>query len=295
MWMQMQTMCPMSEQRHMQILRSKLDASVNFVEQQLTGFLESRYVRRSPNYFVAYLSSQTGCNRGCGMCHLTVTGQTQFKNADLTDFLTQYDTILKHYAQEAPAPVVHLAWMARGEPLANPTVTETSTQLLMALAERSQEHGLIPKFNMSTIMPKTMRKELVQCFPVITPTIYYSMYSVNPTFRDKWLPGAQNVHQALDQLAEYQYVTKKIIKIHGAFISGENDDLTDVSHMMHEVTRRGIRAEFNIVRYNPWSESQGVESTHLDAIHSLISEHMPCKMITRVGSDVSASCGTFVS
>jgi len=49
----------------MRILHSQIDASVNFVEQQLTGFIESRYVRREERYMIAYLSSQTGCNRGC--------------------------------------------------------------------------------------------------------------------------------------------------------------------------------------------------------------------------------------
>jgi adenine C2-methylase RlmN of 23S rRNA A2503 and tRNA A37 len=278
----------------MQVLRSQLDASVNFVEAQLVGFLESRYVRREPRYFVAYLSSQTGCNRGCGMCHLTVTKQTQFKNADQSDFLSQYDTILHHYAQDVPAPVVHLNFMARGEALANPTVTETSTELLGALAQKSQEHGLIPKFNMSTIMPVTMRKTLVHMFPVITPTIYYSMYSVNPEFRRKWLPAAQNVDQALDLLYEYQYVSKKIIKFHGAFIAGENDHVDDVRAQMHAIESRGLRAEYNIVRYNPYSPEQGVESAHLDVIQEIISEHMPCKIVSRVGSDVAASCGTFV-
>lgn len=278
----------------MQVLRSQLDASVNFVEAQLVGFLESRYVRREARYFVAYLSSQTGCNRGCGMCHLTVTRQTQFKNADLTDFVQQFDTILHHYALDAPAPVVHINFMARGEALANPTVTETSTELLGALAQKSRELDLIPKFNMSTIMPVTMKKSLAHMFPVITPTIYYSMYSVNPDFRRKWLPAAMNVDQALDLLYEYQYVSKKIIKFHGAFISGENDDLSDVRAQMAAIQERGLRAEYNIVRYNPYSPEQGTESPHLDQIHTLISEHMPCKIISRVGTDVAASCGTFI-
>lgn len=282
----------------MQVLRSQLDASVNFVEAQLVGFLvgflESRYVRREARYFVAYLSSQTGCNRGCGMCHLTVTKQTQFKNADLSDFVQQYDTILHHYAQDTPAPVVHVNFMARGEALANPTVTETSTELLSALAHKSRELDLIPKFNMSTIMPQTLRKSLVHVFPVITPTIYYSMYSVDPQFREKWLPAAMPVHQALDLLAEYQYVSKKIIKFHGAFIHGENDHVDQVRAMCDAITSRGIRSEFNMVRYNPFSPEQGTESLHLDTICSIINDHMPCKIISRVGSDVSASCGTFI-
>ena len=284
----------MSAHRHIQVMRSSQDASVNFVEQQLTGFLESRYVRREPRYFTAYLSSQTGCNRGCQMCHLTVTRQTQFKNADLTDFVQQYETILQHYTQDQPAPVVHLNFMARGEPLANPTITETSTELLSVLGQMSRDYNLLPKFNISTIMPVTMRKSLVEQFPVITPTIYYSMYSVNPQFRQKWLPAAMNTEQALDLLYEYQYVSKKIIKFHGAFISGENDNLTDVQHMMDAINSRGLRAEYNIVRYNPYSVDQGAESAHLDAIHACISEHMPCKIISRVGTDVNASCGTFV-
>ena len=284
----------MSELRHIQTLKSSLDASVNFVEAQLQGFLESRYVRREPRYFVAYLSSQTGCNRGCKMCHLTATAQTQFKNADLVDFVSQYDTILRHYQMDEPAPLVHVNFMARGEPLANPTVTETSTELLQALHQRSRDLNLHTKFNVSTIMPLTLRKSLVDCFPLVQPTIYYSIYSVDPVFRKRWLPGAMNVEAALDLLYEYQYVSKKIIKLHGAFIEGENDSLQSVAHMMEAVLKRGLRAEFNIVRYNPFDAGQGAETPHLDAIHSLIGEHMPCKIITRVGSDVHASCGTFV-
>ena len=62
------------------ILKSNLDQSVNFVENQLVGFLESRYVRKVDEYFICYLSSQTGCNRGCKFCHLTASGQTQLNH-----------------------------------------------------------------------------------------------------------------------------------------------------------------------------------------------------------------------
>lgn len=285
----------MNSERSLQVLKSELDASVNFVEQQLVGFLESRYVRRMPQYFVAYLSSQTGCNRGCRMCHLTATRQTQFKNADLSDFVSQYQTVLAHYEKDAPAPVVHLNFMARGEPMANPTVAETGTELLLRLGEISREHNLVPKFNLSTIMPRTLRKSLVDCFPIITPTIYYSIYSVEEQFRQKWLPGAMPVDQALDLLAEYQQVSKKIVKLHGAFIKGENDSDQQILAIVGAVNKRGIRAEFNIVRYNPFDDSQGEETDRLDAIHSLISARIPCKIITKVGRDVHASCGTFVS
>lgn len=276
------------------ILSSQLDASVNFVEQHLNGFIESRYVRREDRYFIAYLSSQTGCNRGCRMCHLTATRQTQFTNCDLQDFVTQFETVLAHYDRDTPAVVAHINWMARGEALTNPTITETSTELLLRLGQMCKERDLLPKFNISTIMPMTMRKRLVEMFPIITPTIYYSLYSVDPQFRAKWLPAAMNVDQALDQLYEYQYVSKKIVKFHGAFIQGENDGLSQVRNMCEAIKSRTIRGEFNIVRYNPFSIEQGVESNNLDTIATVISEYMPCKIIPRVGQDIAASCGTFI-
>lgn len=229
------------------------------------------------------------------MCHLTVTKQTQFNNANLLDFVQQFNTVLTHYQQDTVTNLVHINWMARGEPLANPTVTETGTELLWELGNICRDHNLVPKFNVSTIMPVTLRKSLTQCFPLITPTIYYSLYSVDPQFRRRWLPGAMPVAQALEQLKHYQQVSKKIIKIHGAFIEGENDSDDSVMEMMSVIRSHSIRAEFNVVRYNPFSPQQGRETTRLTRIQQLISRHMPCKIITRVGEDVAASCGTFVT
>lgn len=278
----------------MKTMKSSIDSSVNFVEQQLTGFIESRYVRRSRDYFIAYLSSQTGCNRGCLMCHLTATRQTQFTNCDLQDFANQLENVFAHYEKDAPARYMHMNWMARGEPLANPTVTETGTELLIRLGQMARERNLPVKFNVSTIMPVTMRKPLVDCFPFVHPTIYYSIYSTSDRFRKKWLPAAMPVNDALSLLAEYQRVSKKLVKFHCAFIKDENDGEKDVMNMMSLIAKHGIRGEFNMVRYNPFGPDQGEESPHIGAISSLISQAMPCKIIPRVGEDVYASCGTFV-
>lgn len=278
----------------MKILESRIDSSVNFVEQQLTGFIESRYVRRRDDYFIAYLSSQSGCNRGCRMCHLTATKQTQFANCDLQDFVSQMETIFQHYDKDSPARYLHVNWMARGEPLANPTITETSTELLTRIGRMATERGMRVKFNISTIMPLTFRKKLADAFPIITPTIYYSIYSSNPTFRQKWLPGAMDVGLALEQLAHYQQMTKKIIKFHSAFIEDENDREKDINHMMSMIRNYGIVGEFNIVRYNPFGPEQGRESPYVKEIMQIIAQSMPCKIIPRVGEDVYASCGTFI-
>jgi adenine C2-methylase RlmN of 23S rRNA A2503 and tRNA A37 len=143
-------------------------------------------------------------------------------------------------------------------------------------------------------MPLTMKKSLVKMFPIITPTIYYSIYSTNHEFRNRWLPAAMEVNKALELLTEYQSISKKIIKFHGAFIQNENDREKDVRTMMSKIISHDIKGEFNIVRYNPYSDEQGHESNNIEAISQIIGEYMPCKIIPRVGQDVYASCGTFL-
>lgn len=282
----------------LQVLQSKQDASVNWVEEQLVGFLESRYVRKCDEYLIGYLSSQTGCNRGCRMCHLTVTGQTSFTDVSHNGFLSQALQILKHYKNERkPAKYAHWNFMARGEVLANKVILESADELLSKLASISKDEGLPAKFNISTIMPATFKGSLVQTFPYITPTIYYSLYSLDETWRKKWLPGAMPVREALRLLKEYQDFSKKIVKIHHALIAGENDSPEMAYQIVYLLEELGIIAEYNQIMFNPASPEQGQESSpearrlYMAAIRT----RLPGKVqeIHRVGRDVMASCGTF--
>lgn len=280
------------------VLKSGIDQSVNFVEDQLVGFLESRYVRKVDDYFICYLSSQTGCNRGCKFCHLTATKQTAFKDSDYQDFLNQSLQVFRHYRKEKKAKYMHYNFMARGEALANKNLVGHADEILGSLADLAVRDGLNPKFNMSSIMPATLNKSLTDIFKVITPTMYYSLYSMDPAFRKKWVPSAMEPGQALDLLKDYQDLTKKIVKIHFAFIKGENDSVESIQEMCNEVEKRNLLCEFNLVRYNPYSEIQGEESSDevIERNLSIIRNHFHGKvqMIPRVGFDVKASCGMFV-
>lgn len=281
-----------------QELRSKEDASVNIVEENLQGFIESRYVRRSNDYFNCYLSSQTGCNKGCRFCHLTATKQTQFVNVTTRQFLDQAQSVFdQYYKSGKSAKRVHYSFMARGEPLSNLWILRNGEDLLRKLGEFALGHQLQPKFNISTIMPKSLDYSLVEIFPLITPTIYYSLYSPDERFREKWMPQAMPVPKALDMLKDYQESSKKLIKIHYAFIKGENDSREQLERMCDMIEFRGLRCEFNLVRYNPFSAEQGVESDEQTLHWNL--EYLQqrlgaAKMIQRVGFDVKASCGMFV-
>jgi len=282
------------------VLNSQLDHSVNFVEEQLTGFIESRFVRKCDEYFIAYLSSQTGCNRGCTFCHLTATGQTSFVDSSHNDFVAQAIQVFKHYRkQQKPAKYMHYNFMARGEPLANKILIDSGDELLLKLGQVAKEEGLPAKFGISTIMPSTLKKPLPKVFNYITPTIYYSLYSTNEEWRKKWMPAAMPVDEALGILKEYQDFSKKMIKIHYAFIAGENDSIKEVSNVCDAIDKHKLICEFNLVRYNPASPEQGEESSEevLNRNVDLISSRFgvnKVQVIPRVGFDVKASCGMFV-
>lgn len=280
------------------VLHSVEDKSVNFVEEQLAGFLEARYVRRCEEYFVCYLSSHTGCNRGCAFCHLTATGQTSFKPTSINDYVAQALHVFKHYRQQKPAKYMHYAFMARGEPLANPLLLDRGDELLVRLGQLAKDEGLPAKFAVSTIMPQTLNKPLVEVFGFTSPTIYYSMYSVDEAWRAKWMPTAMPVQQALGMLSDWQRHSKKIVKLHWALIAGENDSEEQAEAVCDAVAQAGMLCEFNLVRYNPASSAQGVEADEdaISAYVTVLRERFPgtVKVVSRVGHDVKASCGMFV-
>lgn len=285
----------------LKVLNSQLDRSVNFVEEQLVGFLESRFVRKCDEYFIAYLSSQTGCNRGCTFCHLTATNQTSFTDSSHNDFMAQAIQIFKHYRKEDKlAKYCHYNFMARGEPLANKVLLNSGNELLAKLGEVARNEGLPAKFNISTIMPITLKKSLTDIFNYINPTIYYSLYSTNPEWRKKWMPAAMDHSEALIMLKEYQEFSKKIVKIHFPFIAGENDTVEEVNNICDAIQKVNLICEFNLVRYNTASPEQGVESSeeiinrNVDLLKDRFKFNGKVQIIPRVGFDVKASCGMFV-
>ena len=282
---------------------SNEDQSVNFVFiGDYPGKMEARYVRRKNYYFACYLSSQTGCNQACKMCHLTATQQFQLADVDIDGYLYQAEEVINHYLEEGEiAEVIHYNFMARGEALNNShLVKKNDYSILEALAKLAWENNLHPRFNISTIMPKQFKGDLLHSFPIIYPDFYYSIYSVNPEFRKKWLRNAQPVEVALEKFCQWQEVTKKIVKLHWAFIAGENDSQKDVIDLCTTILGSGLKTDINIVRYNPHSDAYGKESdqetfdNNLALMRQLLPSNTKIDIIQRVGYDVAASCGMFL-
>lgn len=286
----------------LEVLHSNIDASVNLVRSgEFPGMIESRYVRRSPDYFIVYLSSQTGCVQACKFCHLTITGQTKLVDLWPDEILNQAKDVLSLYdSRKETAKIVHFSFMARGEPLANPVFHTDGTDIMLRLTKEATDRNLFPRIMISTIMPQAMHgKSLAKMFPVVQPNVYYSIYSLDPSFRKKWLPKALPVEESLKILKEYQDLTHKIIRLHWAFIKDENDSPESVMAIIDAVNKIGLRVDVNIVRYNPFSEKYGEESAfdNILGLEQLLISGLPMskiKIVDRVGVDVKASCGMFV-
>lgn len=287
------------EVRQVRELRSEIDDSVNFVWDKGPGqAMEARYVRRHPGYFACYVSCQTACAMACRFCHLTATGQNNPTDVSAQDIITQAGTVLKHYENEFPAQQIHYNFMARGEPLEATAIKSEGDGLFAALQEMAVVHRLLPRILISTIMPQSLEVELTELFPTTHPEIYYSLYTMNPDFRRRWLPRAMDPTKALGMLARWQRFTKKIIRIHHALIEGENDSLNDAVGIVNAVREAELRADFTLVRYNPYSSKHGKESPGYEEYAQVLREQIPgvrVKVIERVGFDVAASCGMFVN
>lgn len=285
------------------LLESKIDKSRNFISASDVGMVEARYVRRDENYFIVYISSQTGCRKACRMCHLTQTGQVHATDITIDGILDQATEVLSWYDTHAePAEVVHFNFMARGEPFANPNILANGAELMARLTDEAVRRRLVPRVKFSSILPAEVAATdgLASLFGGYTPDVYYSIYSTDATFRRRWLPKATAPEDGLHLLVDYQAKTRKIPVLHFAFIAGENDSEESVKGICDMVNSVRLRVDVNIVRYNPHSPRVGSEPSE-EVIHrnaAIFENAMPgtrVKIVPRVGFDVKASCGMFMA
>jgi 23S rRNA (adenine2503-C2)-methyltransferase len=287
------------------VLKSREDDSVNFVQDMEDGGkIEARFVQRSPDYFIVYLSSHTGCNKSCRFCHLTATGQTTMTPVSLSEYISQGRVVLSYYKRlleegHPAATKVHFNFMARGEPLSNPNFLMHSNELFNVLGEMAEELGLEASFKVSSIIPDDFNGDLEHVLRDPRSMLYYSLYSMDAGFRKRWLPKSMNPFDGLARVKQYQMVTNRPVALHWAFIKGENDSRESVE-MIHTVIRGlNLKVKFNVVRYNPFNEksSETPEEEIQDLfkiLEPLTASGQTSRIVPRVGFDVKASCGMFV-
>jgi adenine C2-methylase RlmN of 23S rRNA A2503 and tRNA A37 len=208
--------------------------------------------------------------------------------------------VFRHYRQFDDAHRVNFNFMSRGEPLANPSVLTSWNDVRRPLQSLAEQHALVAKYNISTIMPEEMSdRSLYEVFGDSSAQIYYSLYSMREEFRKRWLPKAINPHDALWKLVDWQQKTGELVSLHWAFIEGENDSLEVLEEIIRAILVRSLNVKFNLVRYNPYSPAQGKEPSEeiIQRNFDYLAEafgNEKSRIVPRVGFDVKASCGMFV-
>lgn len=309
-----------------EIIESKIDKSFNVISRNNNTLMsESRWVQREPDSAIVYLSSEVGCNKSCRFCWLTQTGQVD--DAPLTPWsvIDQARSVLAHAEAKNHWSLKHIKrlhfnFMARGEFFSNYEFWNSSETIFPQLhhVARSYIPKVSCKFKISTIFPTDMEcldgrlsdsenasalYEFVSermghdgCTPGDTYQIYYSLYSLRPEFRKRWIPKAidpEIVGMAFSG-------TTDLLVIHHALIAGENDTEEDIALIHDWLERHNLRVQFNLVMYNPFGDKHGEGTSDVATaayVNQMKLSHRVemMQVIPRVGPDVYASCGMFVS
>lgn len=303
------------------ILFSEEDDSINLISPQPGGgSFESRYVRRNGDEFIIYLSSMSGCNLSCRFCWLTQLNQTEMVPATTQDYVNCAMSVINEAElmsyDLSHITTVHVNFMARGDFFSNPHAVKYPTLLFNDLTDAIKRAlGEVKvKFKISTIFPDNSAsrhpalrddirhlKELIiggESYPTIRDwgtEIYYSLYSLRPDFRKKWLPKAVDP----EIVGEAFRGTHEGLRLHYALIAGQNDTEEDVALIHNWLERYDLKVIYNLVAYNPYSFKSGEESdaisrqTYLNQLnlsHRVISS----QVIPIRGKDIKVSCGMFV-
>lgn len=285
--------------RDFSAIRSEMDKSINFSRRTSDGgMVETRFVRRIPTRFIVYISSMTGCDKACRFCHLTQTGQLMSRLLSVEEMVAQAETVLAA-SEFSPGETVHFNFMARGEPLSNPNV---GAELFERLRDLATGMGLKPRVKVSTIMPDDMAIRDWRDFAPdgIQVDIYYSLYSLDSSWRRRWIPKAMAPSAALSELALFQAASAQRVVLHWALIDGENDTFESADEICHAAKSAGLKFDFNLVRYNA-ANGKSAEAprdridAYLAAMAAQIQAPNRVKEIPRVGFDVAASCGMFLN
>jgi adenine C2-methylase RlmN of 23S rRNA A2503 and tRNA A37 len=285
--------------RDFSAIRSAMDQSVNFSRPTADGgMVETRFVRRVPTRFIVYISSMTGCDKACRFCHLSQTGQTMARHLTVDEMVAQAETVLAA-ATFSDGETVHFNFMARGEPLSNP---EVGPELFSKLRDLAVSLGLKPRVKLSTIMPSDFAAPDWGSFVPdgIPVDMYYSLYRIDADWRRRWIPKAMAASDALVQLVAFQNETKQRVILHWALISGENDAVESADEIGRMAKASGLQFDFNLVRYNA-ANGKSSEApreridAYLDAMSRFVAAPNRVKEIQRVGFDVAASCGMFLT
>ena len=276
---------------------------VNYVINKNRLTFEARIVPKPQSKTISlYVSSHGVCSMGCKFCWLTTQGQTNMAHLNITDFIDQLKVIQQDNKMILSQDIykkININFMARGDPLANKYIIKSYPEMY----DKMQQFFKLPiKINLSSIFPHNVKHvNFNHVFNDKPVYLYCSLYTIDDEKKKKMMPNALPAHIIIQKLLQYQQVNKNaLITFHNAFIKGFND--TDYKEWGQFIKESGLsRTKFNIVRFNPPTNSNMVEAENIPEIYEYLKtcvdeiecEFQKIRVVPRVAPDAYVSCGMF--
>ena len=290
-----------------------------------TGTIATEWVDR--NKYSVFISSSLGCYMACGFCHLTIKG-SQYRKLDTASVVANVkEALLFELARkpEMKERYVKLCWMGMGDAVNQPDMVYEATLLLMEWIMANGYAKGLDCVDLSTVLPKVgdawierfhALNEALKVYPMNpesfkveqaevsthdhyegrTPfRMFYSVHSAKQETRDKMVPRALPVAQAVELLQRFRTPGGPNLMLHQLFIEDLNDSEDEVTALLHLLKQEFPGIELRILRYNFCDRSPHREWSNIDyAISRIASEHKALKVQTSAGKEVAAACGQFL-
>jgi len=227
---------------------------------------------------------------------------------------------------------VKLCWMGMGDAIVNTKkIAAVTTSMMNYILSRKVAVGL-DGVDVSTVMPKVKDvtgvlnrlKELdesLQTYPLNphndvlvhrnkefsnTDTTYpdrsrfrlfYSLHSAIQESRDKLIPNAMPLDEAIPALLEYSEDNKYNVIFHHMFMDGFNDTEEEIDALIALIEKYELQNyELRILRYNTCDVSTYIHESDSfpNIIKRLMEVHPHIKVQISAGSEVKAACGQFL-
>lgn len=284
------------------------------------------------NKYSVFASASRGCPMSCSFCYLTIDKMPFGKIAPRVVLNNLMEAVSKR-AELEPAirnRYLKLCWMGMGEPILDMgTVLDVTQDLLhWAITEQRYAQGL-DGVDLSTVLPRLHDNEWSEPMrwlngelggyqyrlnpnnrmasnlgPDSSFTMYerrsvfrlfYSLHSAIQSSRDRIIPRAMPISEALPQLQELSMDGDDPVDVivHHMFMEGLNDTEKELDALVWFMAHLP-ESELRILRYNKHEDSSIRESDGFKECMCYIADKIPkIKVQISQGLDVRSACGQF--
>ncbi|MDO8416548.1 MAG: hypothetical protein Q7S87_10105 [Agitococcus sp.] len=303
----------------------KITKSCSNFRNQETGFIDTEFVDR--NKYTVFISASLGCYMACKFCHLTIKNSMYRKLRKEQVVANVKEALLAELARkpEIKERYIKLCWMGMGDAVSQPEMVYDATLELMDWIMANQYAKGLDCVDLSTVLPKVddawialfraLNGALAK-YPVNPNSfkmeqaevstqreyversrfrLFYSVHSAIQPTRDKMIPNAMALMDAVPLLKRFQENGGPNLLLHSVFVEQLNDGPDEINSLLAMLNEHFPTNELRVLRYNFCDRSPYREIDYIDkAVSRIAEEHAYLKVQTSTGKEVAAACGQFL-